>query len=99
MLAVLRLPGMGMALRQALHVCVQGDSMTEAFRCIEMQEQRPWTYGVDAYGICAVAHCMLFGDYMHVVKAVDPSGGTQTAAFSFNLNSATYACLHGLSLA
>ncbi|KAK9809232.1 hypothetical protein WJX72_011796 [[Myrmecia] bisecta] len=54
-----------------------GDSMTDAFRCIEMQEKRPWTYGVDSYGICAIVHCMLFGEYMHVVKAIDSAGEVQ----------------------
>ena len=54
--------------------CLQGDSHTEAFRCIEMQEQREWLYGVDAYGIAAVAHCLLFGDYMAVEKATDAAG-------------------------
>ena len=39
-----------------------------------MQEQREWLFGVDAYGIAAVAHCLLFGEYMAVEKTTDAAG-------------------------
>ena len=39
-----------------------------------MQEQREWLFGVDAYGIAAVAHCLLFGEYIAVEKTTDAAG-------------------------
>lgn len=40
----------------------------EAFKCIEMREQRPWTYQLDLYGVASIIHVMLFGKYMEVEK-------------------------------
>ena len=57
----------------------QGDSQTDAFRCIEMQEKRPWGFGVDAYGICSTVHCLLFGEYMQVEKTISPAGVSDTS--------------------
>lgn len=53
---------------------LQGDSQTEAFRCIEMQEGRAWGWGVDAFGVCSTIHCLLFGEYMQVEKTISPQG-------------------------
>ena len=53
---------------------LQGDSQTEAFRCIEMQEGRAWGWGVDAFGVCSTIHCLLFGEYMQVEKTISPEG-------------------------
>ena len=53
---------------------LQGDSHTEAFRCIEMQEGRTWGWGIDAFGVCSTIHCLLFGDYMQVEKTISPEG-------------------------
>ncbi|KAL0028930.1 hypothetical protein WJX77_006541 [Trebouxia sp. C0004] len=53
----------------------KGDSQTEAFRCIEMQEGRAWGWGVDAFGVCSTIHCLLFGEYMQVEKTISPEGG------------------------
>ncbi|KAA6426177.1 MAG: checkpoint serine threonine- kinase BUB1-like, partial [Trebouxia sp. A1-2] len=50
----------------------KGDSQTEAFRCIEMQEGRAWGWGVDAFGVCSTIHCLLFGEYMQVEKTISP---------------------------
>ena len=52
--------------------CVMvGDSGTEAFRCVEMLEERPWLWQADAYGVAGCLHCMLFGDYLQVERIVD----------------------------
>ncbi|XP_061355572.1 mitotic checkpoint serine/threonine-protein kinase BUB1 [Gastrolobium bilobum] len=45
-----------------------GDCRTSGFRCIEMQEDKPWKFQVDAYGLCAVVHTMLHNKYMDIVK-------------------------------
>ncbi|CAI9089357.1 OLC1v1023922C4 [Oldenlandia corymbosa var. corymbosa] len=50
-----------------------GDCRTSGFRCIEMQEKRPWTYQVDAYGLCVIVHLMLHDSYMELEKR--PSRG------------------------
>lgn len=47
-----------------------GDCHTDGFQCIEMRENRPWTFQIDTFGICATVHCLLFGDYMKVEKVV-----------------------------
>ncbi|XP_057833518.1 mitotic checkpoint serine/threonine-protein kinase BUB1 isoform X2 [Cryptomeria japonica] len=52
----------------------EADSKTESFRCIEMQEKRPWTFQVDTYGVCAIAHMMLHGSYMELVKKTGLDG-------------------------
>lgn len=41
---------------------------TENFTCCEMQENKPWTYQTDLFGIAGTAHVMLFGKYMKVEK-------------------------------
>lgn len=41
---------------------------TEGFTCIEMRENRPWTYQTDLYCVAATVHVMLFGEYMQVSK-------------------------------
>lgn len=45
-----------------------GDSKTDGFRCTEMIEKKPWTFQVDTYGLCGVAHCLLHGNYMEIDK-------------------------------
>ncbi|GAB2262969.1 hypothetical protein Droror1_Dr00003966 [Drosera rotundifolia] len=52
----------------------EGDCRTSSFSCIEMQEGKPWTYQVDTYGLCVVAHMMLHGSYMEVEKKVSADG-------------------------
>jgi hypothetical protein len=41
---------------------------------VEMMEGRPWLYQADAFGIAATVHCLLFGEYMKVLKATDSQG-------------------------
>ncbi|XP_052903341.1 uncharacterized protein LOC128310683 [Anopheles moucheti] len=43
---------------------------TENFTCIEMMEDRPWTYQPDLFGVAATSHVMLFGKYMQVQKNI-----------------------------
>uniref|UniRef100_A0A0A9DTH5 Uncharacterized protein n=1 Tax=Arundo donax TaxID=35708 RepID=A0A0A9DTH5_ARUDO len=40
-----------------------------------MQEGRTWTYQVDTYGLCAIAHMMLHGAPMSIEKAPRAGGG------------------------
>ncbi|KAI3904008.1 hypothetical protein MKW92_018246 [Papaver armeniacum] len=52
----------------------KGDCRTSGFRCVEMQENRPWTFQVDLYGLCVNVHLMLFGKYMAIDKKVSKDG-------------------------
>ncbi|XP_050248338.1 mitotic checkpoint serine/threonine-protein kinase BUB1 isoform X2 [Quercus robur] len=52
-----------------------GDCRTSGFRCIEMLENKPWTYQVDTYGLCAVVHLMLHNSYMKIEKKASSDGG------------------------
>jgi len=45
-----------------------GDCHADAFRCVEMETNRPWTYQIDIFGICAVVHCLLHDSYMDIVQ-------------------------------
>lgn len=51
------------------------DSDTDSFRCVEMRERRPWLWQADAYGVAAVVHCLLFGDYMEVERVAHADSG------------------------
>ncbi|KAL1130735.1 hypothetical protein AAG570_011976 [Ranatra chinensis] len=44
---------------------------TDGFQCSEMKEKRPWTYQTDLYGLAGTVYCLLFGEYMKVVKKKD----------------------------
>nr|XP_027127429.1 mitotic checkpoint serine/threonine-protein kinase BUB1-like isoform X1 [Coffea arabica] len=52
-----------------------GDCRTSGFRCIEMQENKPWTFQVDTYGLCVIVHMMLHKTYMEIEKRPSPDGG------------------------
>uniref|UniRef100_A0A182N281 BUB1 N-terminal domain-containing protein n=1 Tax=Anopheles dirus TaxID=7168 RepID=A0A182N281_9DIPT len=43
---------------------------TDGFTCIEMLENKHWTYQPDLYGVAATSHVMLFGKYMQVQKNI-----------------------------
>ncbi|PKI51322.1 hypothetical protein CRG98_028269 [Punica granatum] len=60
-----------------------GDSRTSGFRCVEMQEKKPWKYQVDIYGLCVVVHMMLHGSYMEVVKKSSSDGNFYKPKSSF----------------
>ncbi|XP_011100352.1 mitotic checkpoint serine/threonine-protein kinase BUB1 [Sesamum indicum] len=51
-----------------------GDCRTSGFRCIEMQENKPWTFQVDMYGLCVIVHMMLHNSYMEIEKRASPDG-------------------------
>ncbi|XP_020591997.1 mitotic checkpoint serine/threonine-protein kinase BUB1 [Phalaenopsis equestris] len=51
-----------------------GDCRTSGFSCVEMQENKPWTYQVDTYGLCVIVHMMLHGSYMTLEKKANPDG-------------------------
>jgi len=42
---------------------------TDGLKCVEMREGRGWREHLDYYGIAACAYCMLFGNYMDIVKS------------------------------
>ncbi|KAL5978669.1 protein kinase [Asimina triloba] len=52
----------------------KGDCRTSCFRCVEMQENRPWKFQVDTYGLCVIVHMMLHGTYMTIDKKVAQDG-------------------------
>ncbi|RHN61781.1 putative protein kinase BUB family [Medicago truncatula] len=58
------------------HTVFKGDCRTSGFRCIEMQEDRPWKFQADAYGLCGVVHTMLHNTYMETVKKESSDGGS-----------------------
>jgi len=41
---------------------------TSGLKSVEMMEKRPWRHHIDYFGVAAVAYCLLFGQYMEVVK-------------------------------
>ncbi|KAL4440602.1 hypothetical protein ABPG75_003603 [Micractinium tetrahymenae] len=55
---------------------LQGDSGTDAFRCVEMREGAPWLWQADAYGVAACAHVLLHGRYLEVERVRDSSTGS-----------------------
>ncbi|KAI5059291.1 hypothetical protein GOP47_0025610 [Adiantum capillus-veneris] len=56
---------------------LEGDCKTSGFQCVEMQQQKPWTFQVDTYGLCCIVHLMLHGSYMEI-KADGNSDKMQT---------------------
>ncbi|KAM7495094.1 hypothetical protein LguiB_029703 [Lonicera macranthoides] len=64
----------------------KGDCRTSGFRCIEMQENKAWTFQasflskimfafVDTYGLCVIVHMMLHNSYMEIEKKATSDGG------------------------
>ena len=41
---------------------------TDGITCTEMREARPWREHIDYFGVAAVAYCLLFQNYIEVVK-------------------------------
>ncbi|GFY99039.1 protein kinase and Mad3-BUB1-I domain-containing protein [Actinidia rufa] len=53
-----------------------GDCRTSGFRCVEMQEKKPWTFQVDTYGLCVIVHMMmLHNSYMEIEKKASSDDG------------------------
>ncbi|WJZ99203.1 hypothetical protein VitviT2T_017668 [Vitis vinifera] len=53
----------------------KGDCRTSGFRCVEMQEHKPWKFQVDTYGLCVIVHMMLHNSYMAIEKKPSFDGG------------------------
>ncbi len=45
-----------------------GNCHAENFKCVEMLRGQPWSWQIDAFGACAVAHCLLHNEYMEVTQ-------------------------------
>ncbi|GLT26028.1 hypothetical protein SLA2020_011190 [Shorea laevis] len=52
-----------------------GGCRTSGFRCIEMQENKPWKFQVDTYGLCVIVHMMLHNSYMEIKRKPSSDGG------------------------
>lgn len=53
------------------------DWATDDRDCLEIRENRPWTYQTDYFGLAGIIYCMLFGKYIQassVVSHVDEFG-------------------------
>ncbi|KAF7986492.1 hypothetical protein HWV62_31301 [Athelia sp. TMB] len=47
--------------------------------CLEMREDRPWTYQADYYGLAGVVYCLLFGKYIEASSVITVSSETGSA--------------------
>jgi hypothetical protein len=56
-------------------LALQGDSGTDAFRCVEMREGQPWLWQADSYGAAATVHTLLYGRYMEVERVRENATG------------------------
>jgi len=52
-----------------------GDSDTEAFRCVQMRESKPWLWQSDLYNVACTIHCLIFGEYMEVDRVTNQNTG------------------------
>ena len=41
---------------------------TDGVMCTEMREGRAWRHQIDYFGVAAVAYCLLFQNYIEIVK-------------------------------
>lgn len=70
-----------------------------------MVEGRAWRFQADAYALAGTLHCLLFGEYMAIERAVDGSGESHYPCLSLChlidlARSCTAACRpHGLTVA
>ena len=51
------------------NVSFKGNVHASNFKCIEMQENKEWTYQIDIFGMLGTIHTMLFGCYMETKKS------------------------------
>lgn len=68
-------PAAADALRCQCRLALQGDSGTDAFRCVEMREGQTWLWQADAYGAAATVHTLLYGRYMEVERVRENATG------------------------
>lgn len=52
-----------------------GDSDTEAFRCVQMRESKPWLWQSDLYNVACTIHCLIFGEYLEVDRVTNQNTG------------------------
>lgn len=59
------------------------DWPVDAKDCLEMRENRPWTYQADYYGLAGVIYCLLFGKYIEAssVAVVPPTADRSAARY------------------
>jgi len=43
--------------------------------CVEMREDREWSFETDYFGLAGICYCMLFGKYIGTEETVTPEGG------------------------
>lgn len=53
-----------------------GRSNTQAFECVEMLCDKPWSTQVDLYNVAATVHCLLHSEYMVLDMTTDADGVT-----------------------
>jgi len=46
------------------------DWPVDAKDCLEMRENRPWTYQADYYGLAGIVYCLLFGKYIEISSVI-----------------------------
>jgi checkpoint serine/threonine-protein kinase len=42
--------------------------------CVEMREEREWSYETDYFGLASICYCMLFGKYIGTEEGTGPDG-------------------------
>ncbi|KAI5122295.1 hypothetical protein M0805_002374 [Coniferiporia weirii] len=52
------------------------DWKTEIADCLEMRENRPWTYETDYFGLAGIVYCMLFGKFIDAATIVPVPSAT-----------------------
>jgi len=55
----------------AMDVKLSGDAMENDMMCVAMRNQRPWSFDVDTFGVCASAHVLLFGTHIEIERGSD----------------------------
>ena len=53
------------------------DWPTDDRDCLEIRQNRPWTYQTDYFGLAGIVYCMLFGKYMDSVVVVLAPGSSE----------------------
>ncbi|XP_057954424.1 mitotic checkpoint serine/threonine-protein kinase BUB1 isoform X2 [Malania oleifera] len=53
----------------------KADCRTSGFRCVEMQENKPWKFQANTYGLCVVIHMMLHNSYLKIERKASSDGG------------------------
>ncbi|KAL4062122.1 Mad3/BUB1 homology region 1-domain-containing protein [Scleroderma yunnanense] len=54
------------------------DWPTDDRDCLEIRQNRPWTYQTDYFGLAGIVYCMLFGKYMESSSVVLAPGSSES---------------------